>query len=374
MKNYFFTLVAAFCVVGCQGTETRKTSQASLNPNEDNHQERFMTHPTNNQEVTSTDIYFAGGCFWGTEHFFKQVRGVLHTEVGYANGKKDKAPTYREVCVGDTGFAETVKVTYAPQDIDLAQLLDLYFQIIDPTSLNKQGNDKGTQYRTGIYYTHEAEKPLIEKAIAQLATQYSQPIVVEVLPLHNFYKAEEYHQDYLDKNPNGYCHISPQMFDLAREANPEPKATTFKKPTKETLKATLTPEQYAVTQESATERPFENEYWNEFREGIYVDITTGEPLFISTDKFESGCGWPSFSKPINNKLIAEKTDRSHQMVRTEVRSKLGNAHLGHVFNDGPADKGGLRYCINSASLKFIPKAEMKKQGYGAYLELLQKKK
>ena len=266
-----------------------------------------------------------------------------------------------------------MKVTYNPQLINLNQLLDLYFKIIDPTSLNKQGNDHGTQYRTGIYYINESEKPLIEKAIAIVAKQYSQPIVVEVLPLKNFYKAEEYHQDYLDKNPQGYCHISPALFELARQANPAPAEKTFKKVSKADLRKQLTPEQYAGTQESATERPFANAYYDEFREGIYVDITTGEPLFVSTDKFESGCGWPSFSKPIDNKLIAEKTDTSHNMTRTEVRSKLGDAHLGHVFNDGPKDKGGLRYCINSASLRFIPKEDMEKEGYSQYLPLLDTK-
>ena len=290
--------------------------------------------------------------------------------MGYANGNRDKAPTYEQVCEGNTNFAETVKVTYNPQLIDLHKLIDLYFKIIDPTSLNKQGNDRGTQYRTGIYYTNATEKPLIEKAIHQLATQYTKPIVVEVLPLRNFYKAEEYHQAYLDKNPNGYCHISPAMFELARKANPVP--TKYKRPAESELRKLLTPEQYAVTQESATERPFANEYWNEYREGIYVDITTGEPLFVSTDKFESGCGWPSFSKPISKKLITEKTDTSHQMLRTEVRSTLGNAHLGHVFNDGPKELGGLRYCINSASLRFIPKENMEKEGYGEYLKLLKK--
>ena len=190
--------------------------------------------------------------------------------------------------------------------------------------------------------------------------------------LKNFYKAEEYHQAYLDKNPQGYCHISPALFEIARKANPV-KQKGFKKPSQADLRKQLTPEQYAVTQESATERPFANAYYNEFREGIYVDITTGEPLFISTDKFESGCGWPSFSKPIDKKLIEEKTDKSHNMTRTEVRSKLGDAHLGHVFNDGPKDKGGLRYCINSASLRFIPKADMEKEGYGKYISLLEKK-
>ena len=198
-------------------------------------------------------------------------------------------------------------------------------------------------------------------------------------PLVNFYPAEDYHQDYLDKPPDGYCHISPDLFDFARKAN-KGKASNkpvsqkkFQKPDDQTLRSKLTAEQYAVTQENATERAFKNEYWNEKREGIYVDITTGEPLFISTDKFDSGCGWPSFSKPIDKDLVMENTDNSHDMKRIEVRSKTGDAHLGHVFNDGPTDKGGLRYCINSASLRFIPKAKMKEEGYGDYMYLLEKK-
>ncbi|MBL1409079.1 peptide-methionine (R)-S-oxide reductase MsrB [Sphingobacterium sp. C459-1T] len=177
----------------------------------------------------------------------------------------------------------------------------------------------------------------------------------------------------MDKNPGGYCHIGPDLFEIARQANPAPATTAYKKADQETLKKTLTPLQYEVTQNNATERPFNNAYDNEFREGIYVDITTGEPLFISTDKFDAGCGWPAFSKPINNSLIEEVSDNSHGMRRVEVRSKTGDSHLGHVFNDGPADKGGLRYCINSASLKFVPKEEMKAAGYEKYIELLEKK-
>ncbi|WP_313270029.1 peptide-methionine (R)-S-oxide reductase MsrB [Sphingobacterium sp.] len=321
-------------------------------------------------------IYFAGGCFWGTEHFFKQVRGVTATEVGYANGNLQN-PSYTQVSTGKTGFAETVKVSYDPQAVDLRLLVDLFFKTIDPTSVNKQGNDIGTQYRTGIYYNNVEDAAIIKEQITKLAGQYSGKIVVEVEPLQNYYDAEAYHQKYLDKNPGGYCHISPDLFELARKANPEKTALnsekSFKKADKETLKKELTPLQFNVTQNGATERAFDNEYNDEFREGIYVDVTTGEPLFVSTDKFESGCGWPSFSKPINDSLIQELSDNSYGMRRTEVRSKTGDAHLGHVFNDGPADKGGLRYCINSASLRFVPKDKMKAEGYEKYLPLLVKK-
>lgn len=321
------------------------------------------------KDMESTkEIYLAGGCFWGTEHFLKLIDGVETTQVGYANGNIAN-PTYKQVCTGTTDFAETVKVQYDPLKVDLPFLIDLYFKTIDPTSVNRQGNDKGTQYRTGIYYTDPADLAVIQETVHRLATAYSRPLAVEIKPLKNFYPAEDYHQDYLDKNPGGYCHINPALFEMARKAN-APKTATYQKPDDATLRKKLSAEQYAVTQKNATEPAFHNEFWNEHRPGIYVDITTGEPLFVSTDKFDSGCGWPSFSKPIQKELIAEKKDTTHGMIRTEVRSKTGDAHLGHVFTDGPKDKGGLRYCINSASLRFIPKEKMKEEGYGEYLPLI----
>ena len=218
-------------------------------------------------------------------------------------------------------------------------------------------------------YDFKADIAIINQAVRALADQYKNPIAIEVKPLTNFYPAENYHQDYLDKNPNGYCHINPALFEMARKAN-APKSKVYQKPDDTVLRQQLSAEQYAVTQKNATEPAFRNEYWDEYRPGIYVDITTGEPLFVSTDKFDSGCGWPSFSQPIQKDLITEKKDTSYGMTRTEVRSKTGNAHLGHVFTDGPKEKGGLRYCINSASLRFIPKEKMKEEGYGEYLPLI----
>lgn len=331
------------------------------------------------------EIYLAGGCFWGTEHFMKQIRGVVSTQVGYANSRI-ATPTYGQVCSGQTGAAETVKVIYDSRKVGLSLLLQLYFKTIDPTSLNRQGNDQGTQYRTGIYYTNPSDRTTIEKAVSILSGHYTRPLVIEVKPLANFYPAEYDHQDYLDKNPGGYCHIPPVLFDMARQANtgstetfPRNEQTTpafsgYRRPDDSTLQAILSPEQYAVTRKNATEPPFRNKYWNEYREGIYVDITTGEPLFLSVDKFDSGCGWPSFSRPVNPAAITEQPDNSHGMLRIEVRSKLGDAHLGHVFPDGPQERGGLRYCINSASLRFIPKERMEAEGYGRYLPLLEKNK
>ncbi|HJD76238.1 MAG TPA: peptide-methionine (R)-S-oxide reductase MsrB [Bacteroides reticulotermitis] len=315
------------------------------------------------------EIYLAGGCFWGTEHFLKQIRGVESTEVGYANSLVAN-PSYEQVCTGNTLAAETVKVVYNPEIVGLNLLLNLYFQTIDPTSLNQQGHDHGTQYRTGIYYTHANDLSIIKQAILVLSPQYKHPIVIEVEPLANFYPAETYHQDYLDKNPGGYCHINPALFDMARKANAEIAKGAYSKPDDATLRQKLSAQQYAVTQRNATEPAFQNEYWNEYRAGIYVDITTGEPLFISTDKFESSCGWPSFSKPIQKDLLEEKKDSSHGMTRVEVRSKSGDAHLGHVFTDGPKEKGGLRYCINSASIRFMPKEKMQTEGYGDLLPLI----
>lgn len=353
MKNIFLILFSLL-VSSCSSQNKNETTDMNI---------------TKEQNLNLQEIYFAGGCFWGTEHFFKQINGVVETQTGYANGHVEN-PTYKQVCSYETGFAETVKVLYNPQIISLSKLIQLFLKTIDPTSLNQQGGDKGTQYRTGIYFVDPKDEVMITAELKKIASQYTQPIVVENEKLKNFYSAEDYHQDYLENNPQGYCHISADLFEMAKNANKE---INYKKPKKADLEKHLTPLQYEVTQNNATERPFENEYWDEFREGIYVDITTGEPLFVSTDKFESGCGWPSFSKPIQKNLIDEKMDNSHGMNRTEVRSKTGDAHLGHVFTDGPAEKGGLRYCINSASLKFIPKEEMKKQGYEAYLPLLDKK-
>lgn len=326
-----------------------------------------LKNKTMNREKT---IYLAGGCFWGTEHFLKMIRGVKHTEVGFANGNI-KNPSYKQVCTGTTNFAETVKVEYNPEAVSLKLILELYFKTIDPTSINQQGHDRGSQYRTGIYYTDPLDLPVIHSVVEAIKARYTRTVAVEVKPLENFYKAEDYHQDYLDKNPGGYCHLDPSLFALAKQSNAE-KATveTYEKPDDATLRSKLTEMQYDVTQKGKTEPAFHNEYWDEHRTGIYVDIATGEPLFLSTDKFDSGCGWPSFSKPISKSLIKEKMDTSYGMHRTEVRSKAGDSHLGHVFNDGPAERGGLRYCINSASIRFIPLEKMKEEGYGQFIPLL----
>lgn len=312
------------------------------------------------------EIYLAGGCFWGTEKYLQNIPGIVSTEVGYANGNTEN-PTYEEVCNHNTGHAETVKVEYDDEVIGLPYILELYFDVINPVSVNRQGGDVGSQYRTGIYYTKDQDAPVIEESIEKLQKQYKETIAIERVPLRNYYKAEEYHQKYLDKNPGGYCHIGADKFEKAKKA--VDLGQKYAKKSVEELKKSLTEEQFEVTQNSATEPPFKNQYYNEFREGIYVDITTGEPLFMSYDKFDSGCGWPSFSKPISKEVLKEAADHSLGRSRTEVRSSHGDSHLGHVFEDGPLEMGGLRYCINSASLRFIAKEDMEKEGYGEYLIL-----
>lgn len=311
-------------------------------------------------------IYLAGGCFWGTAHLFSLVPGVSTAEAGYANSIIPN-PTYQEVCSGKTHAAETVKVIYDDDVNSLSSLIRLYFKSIDPLSLNKQGGDTGTQYRTGIYYIDDNDAPVIEAELATLQRRHKQPLAIEWGRLVNFYPAEEYHQEYLVKNPNGYCHVDPSLFKIAKDLHTV--IYNSDKETREELRLRLSPLQWEVTQNGATERPFVNEYDHEFRSGIYVDITDGTPLFVSNEKYDSGCGWPAFSRPIDSELISEHIDTSYGRIRTEVRSAKSGAHLGHVFEDGPQERGGLRYCINSASLRFIPYDDMDSEGYGEFKPL-----
>ena len=305
------------------------------------------------------EIYLAGGCFWGVEGYFKKIPGVIDTSVGYANGKTNST-NYRNL--KKTDHAETVKIIYDKDIISLQELLEHYFRIIEPTSINKQGNDKGRQYRTGIYYTNKNDKLVINEIIRQKQENYDEKIAVEVATLNNFILGEDYHQDYLDKNPGGYCHIN-----LALASEPLESKSELMEKDKDKLKKELTEEEYSVTQENKTERAFTSKYDHFYEDGIYVDVVSGEPLFSSRDKYDAGCGWPSFTKPIDSN-ISYKSDESLHMSRVEVRSKKGDSHLGHVFNDGPVDKGGARYCINGASLRFIPLDKMEEEGYGDYID------
>lgn len=303
-------------------------------------------------------LVLAGGCFWGVQEYFSRIPGVFSAEAGYAQSQKAN-PGYEEVCSGSTGACEAVLIKYDPRLAPLSLLLKHYFKIIDPLAHNRQGNDVGTQYRTGIFYLNQDDKPEIDKIMAEVAAKVGKPLAVETGELKNFYRAEDYHQDYLKKNPGGYCHISFASLN-------DPALKAYERPDDASLKATLEPESYNVTRQNGTERPFTGKY-NEFSEpGIYVDIVSGQPLFASDAKFKSSCGWPAFARPIANNAVKASRDLSHGMDRIEIRSSLADSHLGHVFNDGPKELGGLRFCINSAALRFIPLKDMDKEGYGAY--------
>lgn len=343
---------------GSPAEPARQTGQTEALPQE------VMT----DMETTENVIYLAGGCFWGIEYLMQSIPGVIDAQSGYANGTGPQDAGYRTVCTGQTGFRETVWVEYDPDKVSLDALLLAYFYVIDPTVENRQGNDRGTQYQTGVYYTNDKAKETVER-IAAIERGRSENFAVEIGPLVSFYPAEEYHQDYLEKNPGGYCHIPRDEIALFSQLRIDP--GDYQKPAAETIRDKLTDEQYRVTQQSGTERPFFNEFWDKFEKGIYVDVVTGEPLFSSTDKFESGCGWPAFTKPIEAPAVVELSDDSYGMHRTEVRSRAGDSHLGHVFTDDPESPNRVRYCINSASLRFVPYAKMEAEGYGYLLPLFE---
>lgn len=328
---------------------------------------------------------FAGGCFWCVEAGFEKVPGVKEAISGYSGGKEEY-PTYYQVGSGATSHTEAVQVYYDPRVITYDGLVEAFWRMMDPTDAHGQFKDRGSQYRPAIFYRSEQERKLAEKSRKNLAENgpFNKPITVEITKFSHFWPAETYHQDYYKKNPvhyKLYTHGSGRADFIVHSWGNKlaldydkfrPRKSRFSKPSKSEIKRQLSPLQYKVTQNAGTEAPFDNAYWDETRPGIYVDVVSGEPLFSSLDKFKSGTGWPSFTKPIRDASIVRKIDKTLFMTRIEVKSGIADSHLGHVFNDGPAPTG-KRYCINSAALRFIPAGALEQNGYGEYSDLFSMK-
>ncbi len=342
------------------------------------------------KNITENESYskmiLAGGCFWCTESEYNHVPGIISAVSGYADSDKPN-PTYEETGNGTVRARETVQVIYDPKIISDSAILKIYFGHIDPTDDSGQFADRGHQYSPAIYYTNETQRIEAENIIKNIndSKKFEKSVAVAVLPFNNFYPAEEYHQDYKDKNPvrynlyregsgrNSFIRLHWKDGSVSQAPSPWGRAggeASFTQEMKDKRLKELTPLQYKVTQDEGTERPFQNEYDKNYEKGIYVDIVSGEPLYLSSDKYDSGTGWPSFTKPINSEVLNLKEDRKLFSTRVEVRSKIADSRLGHVFDDGPSDQGGKRYCMNSAALRFVPFADMEKEGYGEYINML----
>lgn len=308
---------------------------------------------------------FAGGCFWCMVEPFDQRPGIKEVISGYTGGEVPN-PTYEQVCTNTTGHLESVQISFDSDIMLYEELLQLFWQQIDPTDPGGQFHDRGESYQTAIFYHNEEQRKIAERSKLELGEsgRFDKPIATLIIPAKIFYPAEEGHQDYYKKQAFHY-----RLYKKGSGRDDFIKQNWHEEIDKTDLKKKLTPTQFHVTQENGTEQPFQNEYWDNEEEGIYVDLISRDVLFSSKDKFDAQCGWPSFTKPVDDYQLIEESDTTHGMIRTEVRSKQANSHLGHVFNDGPQDKGGLRYCMNSAAMHFIPKDKMEEEGYEAYLHL-----
>ncbi|GAB2649066.1 peptide-methionine (R)-S-oxide reductase MsrB [Vibrio panuliri] len=332
----------------------------------------------------------AGGCFWCTESDLEKLPGVIDVVSGYSGGTLEN-PQYKQVASGKTQHIEVIQVTFDPEQVSYEQVLDQFFRHIDPTDDQGSFVDRGPQYRPAIFYHSDQQQEIAQNFMQEIDALgvFKKPLKTELRPFKEFWIAEDYHQDYYKRNSVRYKYYRyssgrdaylDEIFGEQRNTNPvtlrqmidESKGVTqsrsYSKPSDAEIRDRLTELQYYVTQEDGTERAFNNEYWDNKAEGIYVDIVSGEPLFSSTDKYRSGTGWPSFTKPINDAFIVTQTDYKLLYPRTEVRSRFADSHLGHVFKDGPKPTG-LRYCMNSAAMRFIAKEDLKKEGYEEYLAL-----